>query len=141
MTRFLLSLDRAVDIIFEALAHGNPGETFVPKVPSSRIVDIAAAMIGSQEIETVVTGIRPGEKIHEILVSEEEAHRTVDAGDYYVILPILPELRSYRQEIEPIGHEYSSADNLASPQAICELLREHDLVCSVAEPLGRELLR
>jgi UDP-glucose 4-epimerase len=141
MTRFLLSLDRAVDTIFAALAHAYRGETYVPKVPSARIVDIAAALIGPQEIETVVTGIRPGEKIHEILVSEEEGHRTVDVGDYYVILPILPELRNYRQEIEPIGREYSSADNLATPQAICELLQKHDLLCSseiVAEP---ELLR
>jgi FlaA1/EpsC-like NDP-sugar epimerase len=141
MTRFLLSLDRAVDTIFEALAKANPGETFVPKVLSARIVDIAAAMIGQQEIETVVTGIRPGEKIHEILVSEEEAHRTVDGGDYYIILPILPELRNYRKEIEPIGHEYSSADNLATPQAICELLEQHDLLCPAEMPPGRELLR
>ena len=91
MTRFLLSLDQAVDTIFRALAQGNPGETFVPKVPSARIVDIAKALIGANNIDTVVTGLRPGEKIHEILVSEEEAHRTLDLEDYYVILPILPE--------------------------------------------------
>ncbi len=73
MTRFLLSLDEAVDTIFAAVAGGGRGETYIPRVPSARVVDIAAALIGDRPIETVVTGIRPGEKIHEILVSEEEA--------------------------------------------------------------------
>ena len=93
MTRFLLSLDQAVDTIFAGVRGGGRGETYIPRVPSARVVDIAAALIGERPIETVVTGIRPGEKVHEILVSEEECHRTVDRGDYYAILPMLPELR------------------------------------------------
>ena len=65
----------------------------MPKVPAARIVDVAEAMIGERDIEIVVTGIRPGEKVHEILVSEEEAYRTIERAGYYVIQPVLPELR------------------------------------------------
>src|SRR3989337_1041972 len=76
MTRFLLTLDHAVDTIFAAVAEAQPGEIYVPRAPSSRIVDVATALIGGRHIEMVLTGIRPGEKIHEIMVSEEEANRT-----------------------------------------------------------------
>lgn len=108
MTRFLLSLDQAVDAVFAAVRCGLPGETYVPKVSSARVVDIADVLINSQDISIVYTGIRPGEKVHEILVSEEECHRTIERDGYYVICPILPELRR-----EPIGQralkdEYSS---------------------------------
>lgn len=108
MTRFLLSLDQAVDTVFAAVRCGLPGETYVPKAASARVVDIAEVLINSQDISIVYTGIRPGEKVHEILVSEEECHRTIERDGYYVIHPILPELRR-----EPIGQralkeEYSS---------------------------------
>ena len=93
MTRFLLSLDEAVDLIFAAVRKAKRGETFIPRVPSARMVDVAAALIGERKIKTEVTGIRPGEKLHEILISEEEAHRTVLQDSQYVIGPILPELR------------------------------------------------
>ena len=68
------------------------GETYIPRVPSAKVTDIANLLIGNRPIKTIITGIRPGEKIHEILVSEEEAHRTIERGNYYVIQPILPEL-------------------------------------------------
>ena len=93
MTRFLLSLDQAVDTIFAAIENARRGETYSPRVPSARVIDIATTLIGERPIDIVVTGIRPGEKIHEILVSEEEAHRTIERGNYYAILPVLPELR------------------------------------------------
>ena len=93
MTRFLLSLDQAVDTIFAAVRGAKRGETYIPHVPSAKVTDIAALLIGDRPIEVVVTGIRPGEKVHEILVSEEECHRTVDRGQYFAIMPILPELR------------------------------------------------
>ncbi|MER3431066.1 MAG: polysaccharide biosynthesis protein [Blastocatellia bacterium] len=116
MTRFLLSLDRAVDTIFAALADARPGETYVPKVPSAKITDVAKAMMGDRQLPIVFTGIRPGEKIHEIMVSEEECHRTVDRGDYYSILPILPELRS-QEPSAALDGEYSSRNgNLEIPQ-------------------------
>ena len=91
MTRFLLSLDQAVDTIFAAVKNARRGETYIPRVPSARITDIAKSLIGRRPIKTIVTGIRPGEKIHEILVSEEEAHHTTERGKYYVIQPMLPE--------------------------------------------------
>ncbi len=130
MTRFLLSLEQAVDTIFAAMKEGKPGETYIPRVPSARVTDIAEAIINNQNIKTVVTGIRPGEKIHEILVSEEEAHRTVDRGPYYVIQPMLPELRSTEDIQKPIGHEYSSADNVMSRAEVSELLKQHKLMIS-----------
>src|SRR5438046_3644060 len=60
MTRFLLSLDQAVDIIFEAVRKANPGETYIPRVPSALVTDIAAVLINGRPIKTKVTGIRPG---------------------------------------------------------------------------------
>jgi UDP-glucose 4-epimerase len=112
MTRFLLSLDRAVDTVFAAIRHGRRGETFVPKVLSARIVDVAKALMGDKDLPIVFTGIRPGEKIHEIMVSEEECFRTVDREGYYVILPVLPELRSESDGSQPaLNGEYSSKDD------------------------------
>src|SRR5947199_231879 len=87
MTRFLLSLEQAVDTVFAAVRSAGRGETYIPRVPSARVTDIAAVLVGERKIEIVVTGIRPGEKVHEILVSEEQAHRTVERGDYYCIQP------------------------------------------------------
>ncbi|MEL6751421.1 MAG: polysaccharide biosynthesis protein, partial [Pseudomonadota bacterium] len=88
MTRFLLSLEDAVDLIIAAAAHANPGETYIPRVPSANMVDIAKALIGDRDIEMTTTGIRPGEKLHEILVSEEESRRCEERGEHYVIAPI-----------------------------------------------------
>jgi FlaA1/EpsC-like NDP-sugar epimerase len=128
MTRFLLSLEQAVDTIFAAVREGQPGETYIPRVPSAKVVDIATALIGEQKIETVVTGIRPGEKVHEILVSEEEAYRTIERGDYYVIYPMLPELMAGEEIQSPIGREYSSADNVMQLNDVGTLLRKHKLM-------------
>jgi UDP-glucose 4-epimerase len=127
MTRFLLSLDKAVDTCFAALGYGRRGETFIPQVPSARVLDIAAIMIGGRAIETRIIGIRPGEKVHEILVSEEECHRTVERDGYYVILPILPELRQESESLSLMEQEYSSAHNLIDPASVEALLRQHGL--------------
>jgi len=117
MTRFLLSLDHAVDTVFAAVSSDGRGETFVPKVASAKISDVALALMGDKKLPIFYTGIRPGEKVHEIMVSEEECFRTVERGDYYVILPVLPELRG-QQDISPaLDSEYSSKDNnLAVPE-------------------------
>jgi FlaA1/EpsC-like NDP-sugar epimerase len=141
MTRFLLSLDQAVDTIFAALRQARRGETYVPRVPSARVVDIARALIGDRQVEMVVTGIRPGEKVHEILVSEEEAHRTMERGNYYAIKPMLPELCSPDEEAPPLGREYSSADNLLSREGVKSLLQHHSLMLSSARAQESELLR
>lgn len=122
MTRFLLSLDRAVDTVFAAIDSGFRGETFVPKVPAARIVDVAKALMGSKDLPITFTGIRPGEKVHEIMVSEEECFRTVERGEYYVILPVLPELR-VEKEFEPaLQSEYSSKDDNISIENLRNLL-------------------
>jgi FlaA1/EpsC-like NDP-sugar epimerase len=128
MTRFLLSLEQAVDTVFAALKGAGRGETYIPRVPSALVTDIAAALVGDQQIKTVVTGIRPGEKVHEILVSEEEAYRTVERDGYYVIKPMLPELRPPEEKLEPLGREYSSADNVMNRDEVGELLRSHKLM-------------
>ncbi len=122
MTRFLLSLDRAVDTVFEAIRLGKPGQTFVPKVPAANIVDLAKAIMGDRELPITYTGIRPGEKIHEIMVSEEECYRTIEQGDYYVILPVLPELRDDAKFVQALSGEYSSRDNNISIAELRDLL-------------------
>lgn len=128
MTRFLLSLEEACDTVFAALREAQPGETYIPRVPSASVTDIAAALVADRDIKTVVTGIRPGEKVHEILVSEEEAYRTVERKDYYVIRPMLPELLAGGKIENPIGREYSSADNLMKLDEVSNLLRKHKLM-------------
>jgi UDP-glucose 4-epimerase len=141
MTRFLLSLDRAVDTIFAAVKTAKPGETYIPRVPSARVVDIAAALIGKRKVEVKVTGIRPGEKTHEILVSEEERFHTIDRGDCYAILPILPELRPTEKITAALKDEYSSANDLMTPDQVAALLRDQKLMPEDAIAEGQELLR
>jgi FlaA1/EpsC-like NDP-sugar epimerase len=129
MTRFLLSLDEAVDTVFAAVRDAQRGETYVPRVPTARMVDVAKAMIGDREIEIEFMGIRPGEKTHEVLVSEEEAPRTYDRGEYLAIQPILPELRPAEVEGEPYqGLEYSSADDVVGRDGVRELLERHGML-------------
>ncbi|MFZ0521848.1 MAG: polysaccharide biosynthesis protein [Candidatus Acidiferrales bacterium] len=140
MTRFLLSLSDAVDVILAAVETGLPGETYIPRVPSALVLHVATALIGCRSIEMKIVGTRPGEKVHEILVSEEEAHRTLERGPYYAILPMLPELR--RHAIVPAGlsKEYSSADDVMSLEETTRVLREeklmvHDVAADLVEVL------
>lgn len=122
MTRFLLTLEQAVDTVIEALTNGLPGDTYVPRVKSAKITDVARALMGAKELEIEYTGIRPGEKIHEIMVSEEECFRTVERGNYYVILPVLPELRADSTEAKCLEREYSSCNDNISVEELRELL-------------------
>jgi FlaA1/EpsC-like NDP-sugar epimerase len=125
MTRFLLTLDRAVDTVFAAITTGAAGETYVPRVPAARVIDIAEALIDEREIQIVYTGIRPGEKVHEIMVSEEECHRTVERNGYYVIKPMLPELRGTTIEQLALTREYSSSEVTLDRRGLQELLSNH----------------
>ena len=127
MTRFLLSLDDAVSTVFAAVASAKSGETYVPRAPAARIIDVATALIGSRDIEQKIIGIRPGEKIHEIMVSEDEAPRTVERGGWYAIQPMLPEIGSENGS-GCLSREFSSGDNIMSPFETAELLRRHDLM-------------
>ena len=141
MTRFLLSLNDAVDTVFAAISEALPGETYVPRAPSSRIVDVAAALIGDRPIRTVVTGIRPGEKIHEIMVSEEEAHRTVERGRWYAILSMLPEVRGDRAGSGVLKKEYSSNDDVLDIDGVRKLLKSRRLMPEDVTGREGELLR
>ncbi|MBI5649266.1 MAG: polysaccharide biosynthesis protein [Chloroflexi bacterium] len=141
MTRFLLSLDQAVDTIFAAVRDARRGETYIPRVPSANVTDIAALLIGDRPIQTTITGIRPGEKVHEILVSEEECHRTIARDAYYVIQPILPEVRAADEKIATLKGEYSSADGTMDRVALTALLRQHRLMIEDALFEQGEMLR
>jgi len=121
MTRFLLTLDGAVDTIFAAVRAGQPGEIVVPKLPAARVTDIAYALVDGRDIGIEYIGIRPGEKIHEVLVSEEEVFRTYERGGYYVIRPMLPELDGERGE-RALDREYSSAEVTLTGQPLRTLL-------------------
>jgi UDP-glucose 4-epimerase len=141
MTRFLLSLDQAVDTIFAALTSAQRGDTYIPRIPSAKVADIAGILIGKRPVKTLITGIRPGEKIHEILVSEEEAHRTIERGNYYVIHPVLPELCNETEKQIPLGREYSSADNVMTTGELAKTLEKFDLMIPNSGRGKEELLR
>ena len=128
MTRFLLSLEDAVDTILAAYREARRGELYVPRIPSARVADIAEVLIDGRDIETRVVGIRPGEKLHEILVSEEEAYRATHRGEHVVIAPILPELLDDDAQTDTLDGEYSSADHLMATDALRSLLARHDLL-------------
>ena len=132
MTRFLLPLERAVDTVIAALEMANSGETFVPKASSARIIDVAKALIGHRNIKVVFTGIRPGEKVHEIMVSDEEAWRTIEKSNYYAIKPMLPELVKEETYSRALVKEYSSNDFLMTSDEIEELLEKNNLMIGQA---------
>ena len=123
MTRFLLSLDQAVDTVFAAVREALPGETYIPRVAAARMVDLADVLIDGRNIPTVITGIRPGEKIHEIMVSEDECYRTIARGNYYVISSMLPELRSQPMNEPALTSEYSSAHVTLDAEGLRRLLQ------------------
>ena len=108
MTRFLLTLDQAVDTVFEAMQFAEAGETYIPKIKAALIVDIVNALVGKKKIEVKETGVRPGEKLHEVLVSQEESLRTISRGDYFAIKSILPEVS------KPVSPESFEFDELSS---------------------------
>jgi len=142
MTRFLLPLDQAVDTVFAALRGAKAGETFIPRAPSASVANIAKALIGSRKIAIRVTGVRPGEKLHEIMISEEEVHHCVRRGDYYAIRPMLPELRGKAKEKNALSREFSSAGSVMSLAATVTLLRRNRLMVDDRQAgRGEELLR
>ncbi len=85
MTRFNISLEDGVEMVLWAIQNARGGEIFVPKIPSYRVTDVATAV--DPECEQRVVGIRPGEKIHEEMITESDSYNTVDCGKYYAILP------------------------------------------------------
>ncbi len=128
MTRFLLSLKRAVRTIMDAYETGHRGEIYVPRVRSSLILNIVKALVGDRGLPVITTGIRPGEKIHEVLVAEDEGFRTVIEDHYYVIRPILPEIEVPATDRPVLDHEYSSAHNIMNLEETAALLRDNNLI-------------
>lgn len=129
MTRFLLTLNEAVDTVFAAIEHARKGETYIPRAPSATVMNIAKALIAGRSIRIDVVGIRPGEKMHEVLVSEEEANHCVARGNYYVIRPMLPELADDSiREPNALDGEYSSGDAVLDPAGTTELLKRTGLL-------------
>ena len=122
MTRFFLSLDSAVDTIYAAIQWALPGEIFIPRVPSAKIVELAQVLIGERDIPIQFTGIRPGEKLHEIMVSEEECSRTKVCNGYYVICPMLPELSTRHFDKPALSGEYSSSNITLDKDSLNDLI-------------------
>jgi UDP-N-acetylglucosamine 4,6-dehydratase len=86
MTRFWITLQQGVDFVVSSTAMMRGGEIFVPKIPSTRIIDIARAL--APEIPTKIVGIRPGEKLHEVMVTEDDSRQTLELDDRYIIEPV-----------------------------------------------------
>jgi FlaA1/EpsC-like NDP-sugar epimerase len=141
MTRFLLSLDDAVDTIFAAIDGAAPGETYIPQAASALVTNVAMALIGNRRIDIEFIGIRPGEKTHEILICEEEAHRTSERGRWYAIQPMLPEICHNGRAVNGLSKEYSSADNVMSLEETKWLLRERHLLVEHVKYETAEVLR
>ena len=128
MTRFLISLDKAVDTVFMALQKAKAGDIFVPKAPCATVKNLAKALIGKKKIDILVSGIRPGEKMHEIMVSEEEINHVEQVGDYFAIHSMLPELHHQEKCPKVLNSEYSSGSDLLSLEGTVQLLKEHNLL-------------
>jgi UDP-glucose 4-epimerase len=141
MTRFLLPLDRAVETIVWTMNHASRGEIIVPKVPAARMINVAQALIDNRDIAIQVTGIRPGEKTHEMMVSEEEAGRTLDRGNYYAIQPMLPELIIEQENTSFLQQEYISSAAVMTLAETHEMLYKNCLLIEQDVEETGELLR
>lgn len=131
MTRFNISLEGGVAMVMHALEHAWGGELFVPKIPSYRILDVANAI--GPECEKPVVGIRPGEKIHEEMITESDSIYTYDLGKYYVILPPAPKwslddfITSFNAKKVAQGFKYTSGENSQweTVQSLRDLISKH----------------
>ncbi len=131
MTRFNISLDEGVDMVFHAIENSWGGEVFVPKIPSFKITDLAEAVAPKFSIKEI--GIRPGEKLHEEMITETDSFNTLDCGKYYVILPSMPtwNLDEYQNAFSASfvehGFKYSSDRNSQwlSVEELRDLVKQH----------------
>jgi UDP-glucose 4-epimerase len=141
MTRFLFTLSAAVDTIIAAIEGGRRGEIYVPLIPSARIVDVARALVGNRKIPVEVTGIRPGEKIHEVLIATEESVRAEKRGEHYCVAPLLPEIGTTVATPNAELWEYSSGQAPMSYDDVYKLLEGRGLLDPSSTTRGEELLR
>jgi UDP-N-acetylglucosamine 4,6-dehydratase len=115
MTRFNISLEDGCEMVFNAIENAWGGEIFVPKIPSYKIVDVAKAI--APECEQIEVGIRPGEKLHEEMITISDSFNTVDLGKYYAILPQQPifDVEKYKDRFRakkvPLGFSFDSGNN------------------------------
>jgi len=111
MTRFWITLEQGVKFVLQSLGRMHRGEIFVPKLPSMKVIDLARTLAPECEIEIV--GIRPGEKLHEVMISEEDARRSLDFDNHYVIVPQFKWWSNNQQNGKPLpeGFVYSSERN------------------------------
>ncbi len=134
MTRFSITLDEGVDFVLDCLERMWGGELFVPKIPSYRILDVATAI--APEARTEIVGIRPGEKLHEEMITTTDALNTVEFDDYYVILPSMPlwDLDKFKAEsgkspgkLVSDGFAYNSGtnDRFLTVDELRELIDQH----------------
>lgn len=131
MTRFNISLEGGVDMVMHALEEAWGGEIFIPKIPSYNITDVATAI--GPDCEQVVVGIRPGEKVHEEMITPSDSFYTYDLGKYYTILPAthkwsLEEFKTkFNAKLVEEGFAYNSGDNTEweTVESLRTLIREH----------------
>ena len=131
MTRFNISLDGGVDMVFHALDTAWGGELFVPKIPSYKITDVAEAI--APNTEQRIVGIRPGEKIHEEMITQSDAFNTYDLGKYYVILPTVTNwdldefIKAFNAKKVPEGFSYNSGTNTewVTVEELRTFIKEH----------------
>jgi UDP-N-acetylglucosamine 4,6-dehydratase (inverting) len=131
MTRFNISLQGGVEMVMHAIEHAWGGEIFIPKIPSYRITDIAKAIAPDCELEIV--GIRPGEKIHEEMITSSDSFNTYDLGKYFTILPSEPifDLQEFLMKFNakkvPEGFNYDSGSNSEweTVEGLRKLIKEH----------------
>lgn len=131
MTRFNISLQEGVDLVLHALEHAWGGEIFVPKIPSYKITDVAEAIAPGCRQEIV--GIRPGEKVHEEMITSSDSFTTYDLGKYYAILPQVPNFKlpdfiaNFKAQKVMEGFNYNSGENQdwVSPEAMRKLIVDH----------------
>ncbi len=131
MTRFNISLSGGVEMVMHALENAWGGELFVPKIPSYRITDVAEAI--GPDCEKPVVGIRPGEKIHEEMITPSDSFYTYDLGKYFAILPVTPNwsledfLKEFNAKKVPEGFSYNSGNNTEweTVNGLRELIKNH----------------
>lgn len=131
MTRFNITLQEGVDMVLWAVEHALGGEIFVPKIPSYRILDLAEAI--GPECETPVIGIRPGEKIHEEMITTSDSFNTLDLGDYYAILPSAGEysaeaylsLRGGKSVVPGFSYNSGTNEKFLGAEELRALIRQH----------------
>lgn len=131
MTRFNISLQEGVDMVLWALENAQGGELFVPKIPSYRIIDVVKAI--GPECEHPIIGIRPGEKIHEEMITSSDSFSTVDLGRYFAILPSSGDytVESYTAShggtpvVEGFAYNSGTNDEFLTVEQIRELIKQH----------------